>query len=291
MTADIVQTKIHPKTRIGAISLTVTDLERSVTFYQQVLGLKLHSLEDGSAWLGTKAVPELLNLVELSGAKRTPGKTGLYHMAFIVPSRKALARIFAHLLQTNWRLQGAADHLVSEALYLADPDDNGIEIYRDRPRETWTARDGQIQMATDPLDAEGILAEIAHDSEPWHGIDPDTHMGHIHLKVSNIPEAQSFYCDVIGFDLVTRYGPSAAFVSAGGYHHHLGMNTWESAGAPAPEKGAVGLRYFEIQLPTQDDLEQLTLRLRNAEWPYHLGQDGLVVADPSGNAIHFNLGK
>lgn len=287
--ADMVQTKIHPKTRIGGVSLTITDLERSITFYQQVLGLDLHAREGQSAWLGTQAEPELVYLVEDPAAKPAMRKTGLYHMAFLVPSRPALARVFAHLLQSGWRLQGAADHLVSEALYLADPDGNGIEIYRDRPRQDWPTRNGQIQMATDPLDAEGILAELPQDGEPWQGIDPGTRLGHIHLKVANIPDAQSFYCDVVGFDLVTRYGPSAAFVSAGGYHHHLGMNTWESAGATAPKPGAVGLRYFEILLPEQAELEQLSLRLQEAEWPFEMDETGLSVDDPSGNSIRFTV--
>ncbi len=186
-------------------------------------------------------------------------------------------------------MQGAADHLVSEALYLADPDGNGIEIYRDRPREDWPRRNGQIQMATDPLDAEGILAELSPDAEPWQGIDPGTRLGHMHLKVAHIPEAQSFYCDVVGFDLVTRYGPSAAFVSAGGYHHHIGMNTWESAGASAPAPGSVGLRYYEILLPEQAELEQLSLRLQNAGWPFQMTADDLVVDDPSGNTARFTV--
>ncbi len=290
MAADIVRTIIHPKTKIGSVSLTVSNLDRSVSFYQQVLGLQLHSRQAGAAWLGTKAVPELLGLVEIPGARLPRRKTGLYHMAFLVPSRLALARVFTHLLQSGWPLQGAADHLVSEALYLADPDGNGIEIYRDRPRADWPRRNSQIQMASDPLDADGILAELTPEAEAWQGIDEGTTMGHVHLKVADIPAAHSFYCDVTGFDLVTRYGPSAAFVSAGGYHHHIGLNTWESAGAEAPEPGSVGLRYFEILVPEQAELEHLAVRLQNAQWPYEPGQGGLVVDDPSGNTIHFNVG-
>jgi len=289
MVTDIIRSKIHPKTRIGSVSLTISDLERSIAFYQQMLGLQLQSRHAGYAWLGTEAVPELVNLVEIPGARPARRRTGLYHMALLVPSREALARVFSHLLQSGYPLQGAADHLVSEALYLADPDGNGIEIYRDRPKESWPVRNGQIQMATDPLDAEGILAELSPDPETWLGIDPGTRMGHIHLKVADIPKAQSFYCDVIGFDLVTRYGPSAAFVSAGGYHHHIGMNTWESAGAPAPEPGTIGLRYFDLVLPEQKELDQLIARLQDSQWPHEAKPGEIVLDDPSGNTIHFSV--
>jgi catechol 2,3-dioxygenase len=289
MITEMIGSKIHPKTAIGSVSLNVLDLKRSIEFYRQVLGLQLHTQQPDSAWLGSQVEPELLNLVEIQTG-RPPGRnTGLYHMAFLVPSRKALASVFSHLLQSGWPLQGAADHLVSEALYLADPDGNGIEIYRDRPKESWPTRNGQLQMATDPLDAEGILAELSPGADAWQGIDPGTRMGHIHLKVSELAAAQAFYCDVIGFDLVLRYGPSAAFVSAGGYHHHIGMNTWESAGAPAPEPESPGLRYFRVDLPERNELEQLAARLQSAHWPFVPGPELLVVDDPSGNTIHFSV--
>lgn len=290
MATEMIGSKIHPKTKPGSVCLNVSDLERSIAFYRQVLGLELHIQQPGSAWLGSQEAPELLNLVEVQAIRPAGRTTGLYHMAFLVPSRKALASAFAHLLQSGWPLQGAADHLVSEAIYLADPDGNGIEIYRDRPKESWPTRNGQIQMATDPLDAEGILAENSPETDDWQGIDPGTRMGHIHLKVSELAAAQSFYCDVIGFDLVLRYGPSAAFVSAGGYHHHIGMNTWESAGAPAPEPESPGLRYFRVDLPEQNELEQLAARLESARWPFAPGPEVLVVDDPSGNTIHFSVG-
>ncbi len=290
MDKDIIATKIHPKTGIGAVSVNVSDLERSIGFYRQVLGLQLHTREQASAWLGTPTVPALVNLVEIQAGRSAGRSTGLYHMAFLVPSRQALASVFNHLLLSGWPLQGAADHLVSEALYLADPDGNGIEIYRDRPQDSWPTRNGQLQMATDPLDAEGILAELSQGVEAWQGIDPGTRMGHIHLKVSELSAAQTFYCDVIGFDLILRYGPSAAFVSAGGYHHHLGMNTWESAGAPAPQPESPGLRFFSVVLPESNELDQLAARLQSAQWPYASGPELLVLDDPSGNTIHFSVG-
>lgn len=289
MVTEIIGSKIHSKTAIGSVSLNVSDLERSIAFYKQVLGLQLHTRQQDSAWLGSQVMPQLVNLVEIQAGKPEGRKTGLYHMAFLVPSRKALASVLTHLLQSGWPLQGAADHLVSEALYLADPDGNGIEIYRDRPKESWPTRNGQLQMATDPLDADGILAELSSGEAAWQGIDPGTLMGHVHLKVSELSAAQAFYCDVIGFDLVLRYGPSAAFVSAGGYHHHLGMNTWESAGAPAPMPDSLGLRYFRVVIPERSELDQLADRLQRVQWPHVPGPELLVVDDPSGNTIHFSV--
>ena len=280
------ETLIHPATRPGLVALTVPNLERSLEFYEQGLGLQVERYQKGHAILRPSAGRDLLELVEKIGAIRPVGrKTGLYHMAILLPSRLDLARALRRLVQIRWPVQGAADHLVSEALYLSDPDGNGIEIYRDRPRDEWPYREGQIQMATDPLDVQGLQSELQDDRQPWSGLPSATVLGHVHLKVAGIPEAETFYRRVLGFDLVTRYGPSAAFVSAGGYHHHIGLNTWESAGAPPPAPDSAGLRYFTLRLPDETELGKVTARIRQAGIALQETPQGLLVRDPSGNGI------
>ena len=277
---------IHPATRPGLVALTVPNLERSLEFYEHGLGLQVERYQMGHAILRPSAGRELLELVEKTDAVRPLGRrTGLYHMAILLPSRLDLARALRRLVQNRWPVQGAADHLVSEALYLSDPDGNGIEIYRDRPRDEWPYREGQIQMATDPLDIQGLQSELQDDRQPWSGLPSATVLGHVHLKVAGIPEAEAFYCRVLGFDLVTRYGPSAAFVSAGGYHHHIGLNTWESAGAPPPAPDSAGLRYFTLRLPDETELGKVTARIHQAGIALQETPQGLLVRDPSGNGI------
>ncbi len=271
-------------TDIGKAAVAVSDLERSIQYYTQSLGLKLFGREGRTVQLGA-GENKFLDLTESPGARHYPRTTGLYHFAILVPSRLALARFIQHLAETGTPLGGASDHLVSEALYLSDPDDNGIEVYRDRPRTQWRFSNGKVEMATEPLDLDGILAELKGQREEWQGMAPDTRMGHIHLKVANVEESVAFYCDLLGFQLMARYGPSAAFVSAGGYHHHIGMNTWESLGAPPPPADAVGLRYYTIRLPERASLEQMTERLSKANIPLEDKPEGVLLRDPSKNAI------
>jgi catechol 2,3-dioxygenase len=280
---------IHPDTMLGAVALTISDIHRSVQFYQDVIGLEIHRREGRTAYLGAGS-KDLLLLVEDASAEQPLSRglrfTGLYHLAILVPSRLELARTLSRLLESGWPLQGFADHGVSEAIYLADPDGNGIEIYRDSPRSQWPTRDGQLQMVTDPLDVRGILAELETDPAPAAaGLPPDTLIGHIHLRVADIQASEDFYCNLLGFDLVQRFGPSACFVSAGGYHHHIGFNTWESAGAPPPPPGAAGLRYFTICLPDSAELARLTDRIRQAGLPLDETQGGFLFHDPAQNAI------
>jgi catechol 2,3-dioxygenase len=185
-------------------------------------------------------------------------------------------------------MQGAADHGVSEALYLADVDGNGIEIYRDRPRGEWPIVDGRLQMGADPIDFDDLLA--AADEKPasaGEGLAHGTVIGHVHLHVSRIADAQRFYVDVLGFELVQRYGPSALFVSAGGYHHHVGLNTWAGVGAPPPPPGAVGLRHFDVRLPGDAAVADVLVRVRAADVPIESVTGGFLVRDPAGNAICF----
>lgn len=275
---------IHPNTSIGRVSLKVADLGHSLDFYQRSLGFTVHHRENGSASLGAGG-PDLLELVEQTGARQMRGTTGLYHYAVRVPSRTQLAFSLKNILQTQTLVQGFSDHLVSEAIYLPDPDGNGIEIYRDRPRDQWPRENGRLRMATEPLDLDDLLSELDGHAENWSGLHSDTIIGHVHLHVRDIPEAERFYRDVLGFDLVLRYGPSAAFLSAGGYHHHIGVNTWAGAGAPPPPEDAVGLRWFEISSPSQDALEQVAGQARQAGYTLEEREDGLYLRDPSENGI------
>lgn len=275
---------IHPRTRIGTVHLVIADLDRSVVFYCDTLGFKLHRREDSSAALGAGDA-ELLVLHEQPGVKPARGTTGLYHFAVLVPSRQALAHVLHRIVETHTPVQGFADHLVSEAIYLPDPDGNGIEVYRDRPPGEWPRRNGQLEMATDPLDLDSLMSELDERAESWTGLDPTTVIGHIHLHVRDIAEAEGFYRGILGFDLTQRYGPSAAFLSAGGYHHHIGINTWAGIGAPPPPPDAVGLRWFSIDLPDRAALDAVIGRLKAAGLAVETRPEGLFVRDPSQNGI------
>jgi catechol 2,3-dioxygenase len=274
---------IDAATRIGAIHLTIADLDRSIRFYEERIGARLHRRDAAVAALGTGG-HEWLVLHASPSAPRARGTTGLYHFAILVPSRADLARVFRHLVETGTPMQGASDHLVSEAIYLADPDGNGIEIYRDRPRAEWPFVNGDLRMASDPLDIEGLVAEPG-STGPRDGLPDDTCIGHVHLQVSRLAEAERFYREALGFDLVLRYGRTAAFLSAGGYHHHIGINIWAGAGAPAPPPGAIGLKHVVIAVPSEAALAAVSRSLTAAGVPHDLSARELTVADPSANRI------
>jgi catechol 2,3-dioxygenase len=266
---------------MGQVSLTVANLERSLAYYQNNIGLKLQQREGDTALLGANGT-SLLRLQELPGAKLTRRATGLYHFALLVPSRLELARTLKHLAETQTRIDGASDHLVSEALYLSDPDGHGIEIYRDRPRRDWYDATGNFKMDTIRFDVDGVLGELNDEAEPWQGLHPDTTMGHVHLQVADVEAATRFYVDVLGFDFMTSY-PQASFISAGGYHHHLGMNSWMGAGSPPPPAAAARLLAYEILLPDTAALDQVANRLDTAGVKTEEQADGLAIRDPSQN--------
>jgi catechol 2,3-dioxygenase len=277
---------IHPDTTVGPVDLTVADLGRAEQFYRDALGFKPLGREDGTLTLTANGARPLLIVHERPGARpKPPRATGLYHFAILVPTRLDLARSLRRLAETRWPLSGASDHLVSEALYLDDPDGNGIEIYRDRPRAEWPRSGGRIRMATDPLDFDGVLAELERDDRPWDGLAPATTIGHVHLHVADLRAAEAFYHGVLGFDIITNYGGAALFISAGGYHHHLGLNTWAGVGAPPPPLDAAGLRHFAVVLPDRDALEQVAARVREAGIAAEQTDAGLLVRDPSQNGV------
>jgi catechol 2,3-dioxygenase len=250
---------LPPATHIGSVHLTVRDLEAQRTFYERALGLRELERDGQTVRLGPDGGPAILELTGDPDAPRRPhGTTGLYHFAVLVPQRADLGQALRRVIEAGWRFTGASDHLVSEALYLNDPEGNGIEIYRDRPREEWPRNDeGVIQMATLPLDLDGVLGE-GDATGPVPALMPaGTHIGHIHLQESNLRDAEDFYADTLGFEVMVRSYPGALFVSAGGYHHHIGLNVWESAGGSPPPPGSTGLRSFEIVLPSAGDAEEL----------------------------------
>lgn len=276
---------IDPKTRCGAVALVVADLPRSLRYYQDRIGLRLHRQEEGRAWLGAGG-EDLLHLVEQPGARPVQrGRTGLYHFALLTPSRPELAKVLHHLLRTETPIDGASDHGVSEALYLADPDGHGIEIYRDRPKREWPFQGPRLHMTTDPLDARGLLATAPHGDDGWEGLPPATTIGHVHLHVADLGAAEDFYVNILGLDLMQRFGSQASFVSAGGYHHHLGLNTWAGVGAPPPPDTAARLAWFELVLPDAAALEKVTTRLQTASLGAPANGGGWRVPDPARNLL------
>ncbi len=279
---------IDPRTTIGTVRLTVSDLGRSRSFYEQALGLQATELEGGALALGATGGRPLVELHGHSCAPRLDRRaTGLFHLAVLVPSRLDLAFALARLAKVRWPLDGASDHLVSEALYLSDPDGNGIEIYRDRPREEWRRVDGQLQMATLPLDLQGVANELSADGSPPLHAPADTRIGHVHLQVSELERSEVFYAGVLGFEVMVRGYPGALFVSAGGYHHHIGLNTWRSAGSAPPPAGSVGLRSLEVGLPGMAELEAVFARVSDAGLAVEddVTAGAHLVRDPSGNAV------
>ena len=268
------------------MSLTVADLDAQAAFYREAIGLGEIRRDGDTVELGVPGNgAALVALVGRPGAlPRPPRTTGLFHLALLVPTRAELARSLHRVTAAGHRFTGAADHLVSEALYLDDPEGNGIEIYRDRPREEWSYDEGQLQMGTLPLDLDGVLASMPAAATGMEaGMPPGTRIGHVHLQVGSIPAAEAFYVGGLGFEPTVRTYPGALFVSAGGYHHHLGLNTWAGPGAQPPPPGARGLRSFTIVLPDEAAREATLAALMAAELEMTEDGMGVSVTDPSGN--------
>jgi catechol 2,3-dioxygenase len=278
--------RIDPATKMGAVALTVADASATSAFYERAIGLRPLPGADHPVPLGAgeRAVVELVG--DEDAPRRPPGTTGLFHLAILVPSRLELARALRRVANAGWRFNGASDHLVSEALYLQDPEANGIEIYRDRPQDEWPVEDGELRMDTIPLDLQGLLLDLPDGGEDASGpIAAGTRIGHVHLNVADLATAEEFYVGTLGFEVTVRGYPQALFVSAGGYHHHIGLNTWAGEGAPPPPPGAGGLRWFEILLPTPEALSEVEERVAGAGIEAARDDRGLRLSDPSGNAL------
>jgi catechol 2,3-dioxygenase len=238
-------------TRIGRVRLRVADLDRAQDFYSRALGLRLLGRENGLATMsadGETALVELDTTESADGPPAPPHSTGLFHVAYLFPSRETLGRAVERVLGAGAPLSGASDHLVSEAVYLSDPDGNGIEIYRDRPREQWPApAPGQsVALDTLPLDLGDLLSQAGPDEG---GADPGTTVGHVHLKVSDLDSSVAWYRDSLGLEVMAGLGAQAAFLAAGDYHHHVGLNVWQSRGAGPPPPGSAGLDHFTVVVP------------------------------------------
>ena len=291
---------IHPATKIGMVSLKVADLENQITFYQQVLGFQLHWREENKAGLGADG-EDLLQLTEEPNLKRYRGVTGLYHFAVLFPNRRELARAIARLFALKYR-NYPTDHIMTKTTYLDDPEGNGIELYCESPEDgTWSLAngeyvtrraDGSLSDGREPLDVNALLTHLKEDDRLDAPIPPETRVGHIHLHVRGIDEAVNFYHGILGFDLMGIAQPfRMAFVSAGGYHHHIGLNTWQGEGAPPPPVDAAGLKYFTVELPDQKALDEVIARVEKAQIPANQMEEGLLLYDPSQNGVVLTLAK
>lgn len=288
---------IPTETHIGNIHLQVSDLKQSHDFYSHLLGFRPIRQENGTVWLSASGLPPAsIILTELSGAwPKTRETTGLYHAAIRVPTRYDLARIFRRLIDENWPVDGLSDHLVSEGIYLTDPDGNGLEIYHDRPREEWPHRNNYIAMDTKPLNPKNLLAVLPEDVPVWEGLPPKTDIGHIHLRISDLARAEFFYQGVLGFEVTQRDYPGALFFAAGGYHHHIAVNVWAGENIPPSPHDAVGLISFAIHVPDEVTYNTLRDRLAAADIPaaeqsspdYSLS---MLINDPDTNGIEIVTG-
>ena len=281
--------RLPEATRVGHVRLQVSDLGRSIDYYEQVIGLSVLQRNERSAALGARlGRVALLELHERRGARRVPrhGRLGLYHFALLVPSRADLARFVLHLADINVRA-ASADHLVSEALYLWDPDGLGIEVYADRPSSAWRVNGRELVMTTEPLDLQGLVRAA---NGGWNGLARDTVIGHVHLHVGSLSHAEALYHAALGFDKVVWSFPGALFLSAGGYHHHLATNTW-AADAPPAGEGDARLLEWELVLPTADAVEAAAASLTGSGYDVTADAGDRFVSDDWGIRLRLSTGR
>ncbi len=277
--------RLPAETHVGAVRLEIADLARSVDYYDEILGLRVLDRDAHQAVLAAHgSVRPLVVLAERPGAAPSPrrGVLGLYHFAILLPDRASLGRFARHLAETGVRA-GSADHLVSEAFYLQDPDNLGIEVYADRPRDTWRRMGRQLMMATDPIDLAALVD--AAGSTPWNGMPLGTAMGHLHLHVGAIDAAAAFYADALGFDRTVWSYPGALFLSAGGYHHHLGTNTWAGVNARAAADGQARLAEWTLELPDAESIAAAAASLGAAGHAAEREDAAVVTRDPWGTRV------
>ena len=274
--------------RVSEVALTVRDLDRETRFYTTTLGLDVVDEPPGAVRLGA-GDHAFLRLDERTEAETAPGTTGLFHFAVLYPTRRDLASIVHRLIGLGHPLQGAADHGVSEAVYLADTEGNGIEVYRDRSRDQWPLSGREVRMGTEPLDLRRLVSEAAAP-ESWT-TPPGTRLGHVHLQVHDVAAAERFYVDALGFGLTQRYGRQASFFSAGRYHHHVGVNTWQTRGAPPAPDGAAGLKWFRVDVPSVASLDAVRASLMAADAVVEVRDGELWTRDVSGHHVAISAGK
>lgn len=281
-------TRIDPATHMGRVHYTAANLEAQIAFYRDRLGFQLLWREGDTAALGTSA-RELLRLTQDPDARPARRTTGLYHTAFLVPTRWELAQLVRRIAETRTPIQGHSNHGSHLAFYLPDAEGNGIELAWDFPRNLWPMRDGKLYpdgMTRAGVDIDELFAELEKDARAWDGLSADTVVGHVHLHTSNLDKAQAFYHDILGFDVTLRSDDFAAvFVSAGGYHHHLGFNVWNGVGAPPAPPGSIGLRYFTVVLPDAAALQAVVGRLEGAGYASTRTDNGVTLTDPAGLGV------
>lgn len=291
---------IHPDTRVGPLSLTVANLDTQLAFYQQALGFQLHKREGREATLGT-GERELLHLVEKPGFKRYQRVTGLYHFAVLFPNRRELARAMARLFVLKYP-NYPTDHIMTKTTYLDDPEGNGVELYTESPEDgewfmddnTFGARraDGTPSNGREALDVDELFGHLEENPKLDLSIPEETRIGHVHLHVRDVGEAVDFYHGIIGFDVMgLSKAFQAAFVSAGGYHHHVGLNTWQGTGAPPPPADALGLRHFSIEFPDQQTFDTVVTRVDEAGIMSNQTEEGVFLHDPSQNGVLLKVAK
>lgn len=271
---------LHEEVQIGLVQIRVSNLERSLDFYQNVIGLQILRRNGREAEMTADGSHVLLILREIEHAviPRRNSFAGLYHFAILLPDRPSLGLVLRNLIDSGIHI-GQGDHLVSEALYIQDPDNNGIELYRDRPRDTWQHEpNGNVVMTTDPVDVEGLLQ--ASEGLVWTGLPADTAIGHVHFHVGDLALARKFYVDALGFETTANYGDAALFISAGGYHHHMGLNIWAGQGAPAAPADAPGIDYFTLLLPNVQERTAVAERMRSAGYAVTETGHDVTVTDP-----------
>ncbi|MBB5174298.1 VOC family protein [Texcoconibacillus texcoconensis] len=276
----------NPHTYVDHVKLNVQDLQRSLKFYQEVIGFQVLKQSGSSAQLTADGKTSILSLDQPDGLTPKVGRTaGLYHFAILLPTRDHLAQFVQHIAKVGIPV-GSSDHLVSEALYFSDPDGNGIEVYSDRDPSTWEWKNDEVKMTVDPLNIPELQA--SHQPE-WDGLPEDTVMGHLHLHVSNLQEAEEFYTRGLGFEVVCRFGLQAVFISTGKYHHHIALNTWNGIGAPKSLEHSVGLQSFHITYPTVEEISDAVDRLTSLGVSVIKENDVYQVEDPSGNHVQLKV--
>ncbi len=275
---------IDPATRLGHVELTVAELDREVAFYCDILGFRVQDHTDGTVSLGAGG-NDLLRLTERRNAARVPGTTGLSHVAILISRRVDFARLFQRVVETATPVQDLQDHHTHEAIYVIDPEGNGVELAWDYPRDQRPTFEEMIRLGSARLDVEGLVAELPSDGTPWVGLPTDTAIGHVFLHVADLAAADAFYHGVLGFDIVGAIAGDAEFVSAGGYHHHIAFNLGAGVGAPPPPPGSLGLDLFAIVVPNGAELNRVLGRVRDAGRAVEETPAGHLIRDPSGNGV------
>ena len=272
-------------TFVTSLQLKVENLTKSIQFYRDTLGFKILEQDERTAKLTADGKTTILTLVQPANVIPKQGRTtGLFHFALLLPDRSDLALLVIHLAKKDIKF-GASDHLVSEAIYFDDPDGNGIEIYADTAPSTWQWTEKYVAMDTIPLDFDDLLASVSHLKDTWSGMPRPTIIGHIHLHVSELQAAETFYTKGLGFEIVSRFRDSAIFLSTDKYHHHIALNTWNGVGAPKPPRNSAGLDFFTLVFPNRERLEQAIADLEKIGATVGKANGKIAIEDPAGNAI------